>query len=35
MLAIACLGLAGGVLGSWLLRKMLNNLRREGTLGFS
>jgi len=33
--AIAILGLAGGALGSWLLRKMLDNLRREGTLGFS
>ena len=33
--AIAFLGLAGGALGSWLLRKMLDNLRREGTLGFS
>jgi len=33
--AILILGLSGGALGTWLLRTMLNNLRREGTLGFS
>jgi len=33
--AIALLVIAGGAFGSWLLRRMLNNLRREGTLGLS
>jgi len=33
--AILTLGIAGGVFGAWLLRRMLNNLRREGTLGLA
>lgn len=31
--AIAALGVAGGVLGAWLLGRLLSHLRREGTVG--
>jgi ABC-2 type transport system permease protein len=35
LFAILVLGLIGGAFGAWLLRRMLNNLRRDGTLGLS
>lgn len=33
--AILILGIIGGAFGVWLLRRMLNNLRRDGTLGLA